>query len=205
MKRATHLILHGSYGSPEENWTPWLKKELQSLGYSVLAPQLPVDNWDVATATGEDFFSPKKQTLENWLSTFDKLLPLLDTENLTIVAHSLAPLFVLHILQAHPRLKLKNALFIAPFLGRLGDIWQIEYVNKSFYAPESFDYTDFSSRIQQSHVFYSDNDPYVPLAETLKFAQKLNSKTHLVKKGGHFNTDSGYTEFYKLLNYLPQS
>lgn len=28
-----YLIMHGSYGSPEENWFRWLEKELVSLPY----------------------------------------------------------------------------------------------------------------------------------------------------------------------------
>jgi len=202
MTRATHLILHGSYGSPSENWTPYLKTELERQGKIVLTPQFPVDNWDEATAAGKEGFVPKQQTLQNWLDTFTELLPLIDTENLTIVAHSLAPLFVLHILLTYPDLKLKNVLFVAPFLGKLGDIWQIEAVNKSFYAPDNFDYTDFSERTQQSHVFYSDNDPYVPEVSALDFAEKVNATPHLIDNAGHFNNDSGYNKFPELLKYL---
>ena len=202
MKKATHLILHGSYGAPSENWTPWLKGELEKQAKVVLAPQFPVDNWDEASAAGKEGFVPKQQTLRNWLDTFAELLPLIDTEDLTIIAHSLAPLFVLHILQTYPDLKLKNVLFVAPFLGKLGDIWQIEAVNKSFYAPDNFDYTDFSKRTQQSHVFYSDNDPYVPEVSALDFAEKVNATLHLIDNAGHFNNDSGYSKFPELLKYL---
>lgn len=202
MKRTTHLILHGSYGSPEENWAPWLKKELKYRDETVLAPQFQVDDWSNATAAGKENFVPTHQTLENWLKTFNEILPLLDTDNLTVIAHSLAPLFVLHVLHKNPTLQIKNVLFVAPFLGKIGDIWQIEAVNKSFYVPNDFDFKDFASRIQRSHVFYSDNDPYVPTAESLGFAQKLNSKTHLVKDAGHFNTDSGYSTFSSILNFI---
>ena len=202
MNKATHLILHGSYGAPSENWTPYLKTELEKQGKVVLSPQFPVDNWDEATAAGKEGFVPKQQTLQNWLDTFTELQPLIDTENLTIIAHSLSPLFVLHILQTYPDLKPKNVLFVAPFLGKLGDIWQIEAVNKSFYAPDNFDYTDFSKRIQQSHVFYSDTDPYVPESAALDFTKKLTATPHLVKNAGHFNTDSGFTVFTQLLVFI---
>jgi len=36
------FIIHGSYGYPEENWFPWLKKELKKLGDRVFVPQFPI-------------------------------------------------------------------------------------------------------------------------------------------------------------------
>jgi hypothetical protein len=39
------LILHGSFGSPSENWFPWLKLKLEELGHRVLTPQMPVDDY----------------------------------------------------------------------------------------------------------------------------------------------------------------
>jgi hypothetical protein len=36
------FIIHGSYGYPEENWFPWLKKELSKLGHRVFVPKFPI-------------------------------------------------------------------------------------------------------------------------------------------------------------------
>lgn len=35
------FIIHGWSGSPEENWFPWLKKELENSGFEVHVPQIP--------------------------------------------------------------------------------------------------------------------------------------------------------------------
>ena len=35
------VIIHGANGSPEENWFPWLKKELETKGIEVIIPQFP--------------------------------------------------------------------------------------------------------------------------------------------------------------------
>lgn len=198
----THLILHGSYGTPDENWFKWLKHELETQGKAVVAPQFPVDSWNQAESAGSELFTPKHQTLKKWLSVFAELLPQLDQENLTVVAHSSAPLFILHVLQRYPNITLKQVLFVAPFLGKIGDVWQIEKVNQSFYAPNNFDFEKVKQQISNATIFYSDNDPYVPVSESLSFASKIDADIVEVKNAGHFNTDAGYTDFPLLLEYL---
>lgn len=46
------LIIHGSYGSPDGNWFPQLKENLEALGQTVFAPQFPVDDWEEVTRLG---------------------------------------------------------------------------------------------------------------------------------------------------------
>ena len=50
MKNA--IIIHGTYGNPDENWFPWLKIELEKIGYQVYVPTFP---------------TPENQNLEAWL------------------------------------------------------------------------------------------------------------------------------------------
>ena len=39
-----YVIVHGSYGTPFENWFPWLFQRLSEAGKNVLAPQFPCGN-----------------------------------------------------------------------------------------------------------------------------------------------------------------
>lgn len=199
MKKYTHLILHGSYGSDAGNWTPWLKKQLEDAGVSVLAPQFPVDDWDEAIKMGKERFTPKNQSLESWVVAFEELLPKLDLDNLTVYAHSLAPLFILHILHRYPSLIIQNAYFVAPFLGKIGDNWPIEKVNESFYSPSTFDYERFRNQIKKAVVIYSDNDPYVKPKYAIEFADKIQAELLLLPGLGHFNTEAGVNQIPGLL------
>ena len=102
------VIFHGAYGSPDSNWFPQLKEQLEDLGQDVLVPQFPVEDWDHVVAQGERYSSPI-QNLDNWLATFEKdVLPKLKhDEKLCFIGHSLGPVFILHAMPAlTPRIKI---------------------------------------------------------------------------------------------------
>ena len=92
------FIIHGICGCPEENWFPWLKKELESLGHNVFVPGFP---------------NPKHPKLIGWLEFFDKYQDNL-REDSVVVGHSLSVSFLLRILEEHPA---KAAFFVAGFTG----------------------------------------------------------------------------------------
>ena len=51
----TIFLIHGAYGNPNENWFPWLKKQLENKRNKVIIPTFP---------------TPEGQTLENWNKIF---------------------------------------------------------------------------------------------------------------------------------------
>lgn len=180
--------MHGSYGSPEENWFRWLEKELVSLGHKVILEQFPVDDWDVVTKVGADKieeYSPV-QSLTVWQDTFvDRILPKIQAEPSVFVGHSSAPIFMLHMLQKND-FKLAGAIFVAPFfdIPDRPEIWRFYPANKTFYNYD-FDFTKIKSQLGKSYVVYGDDDPYVPSSEPPLFAAKLDSEESVVNGGGH--------------------
>ena len=76
-----YFIIHGSFGSPFSNWFGWLHDFLEIDGKEVYTPDFP---------TGVGY-----QNYENWSNLFKVYLNLrLINENTTIIAHSIAPVFV---------------------------------------------------------------------------------------------------------------
>jgi predicted alpha/beta hydrolase family esterase len=196
------IIFHGSFGTPEENWFTWLKKELEKLGQEAFVPKFPVDDWEKVTEIGKQKAENWKgnQTLDNWMKTFKKkVLPKIKKkEKLCFIGHSLAPVFILHVVDKY-NLKLDCAIFVSPFMEDIGGKWyQFYAVNKTFYKND-FNFDNLKKLIPNSYVLYGDNDPYVSSKFPKDFATKLNSKILKIKGGGHLNSEFGYTRFPMIL------
>jgi predicted alpha/beta hydrolase family esterase len=155
-----------------------------------------VENWDEVTKTGLKF-KPQKQTLNKWINLFkSKVMPQIKKdEKLCFIGHSLGPVFILHLVDQID-LHLDSAIFISPFLGKLGNkkFWQIDVVNNTFYKTD-FNFKRLQKLIPVSYVLYSDNDPYVHEKNSLQFAKALNSSQIYVKKAGHMNSEVNLNEF----------
>lgn len=191
-----YLIMHGSYGSPEENWFRWLEKEFISRGHQVILEQFPVDDWQRVNDIGPDKISAYSavQSLSVWEDFFiTAVLPKIQAKPTIFIGHSIAPIFILHMLQKYD-FHLTGAIFVAPFfdIPDRPEIWQFYPVNHTFYNYD-FDFEKIKSQLGKSFVVYGDDDPYVPATEPPLFAAKLGSTISVVQGGGHCG--SIFTEF----------
>lgn len=198
-----YLIMHGSYGSPEENWFRWLERELKSLGHDVILEQFPVDSWEEVEKVGPENINSYNpiETLLSWESYFvDNILPQIKGEEIGFVGHSIAPIFMLFMLEKYD-IKIKKAIFVAPFFNipDAPNIWQFYPVNKTFYSYD-FDFEKIKNKIDKSYVVYGDDDPYVPATEPPLFAEKLGSEVHVVPNGRHCG--SNFKEFPLLVDLV---
>jgi predicted alpha/beta hydrolase family esterase len=194
------LILHGTFGSKDSNWFPWLKEELEKAGHEGMLPQMPVDNYEEAekelAETGN--FKPKHQTLENWFKYWDENIADWYEPNKTIiVAHSVSPVFVLHLIEKR-NILLKGAIFVSPFYEKLNIGGTYEIVNEDFYHSD-FDFEKIKKSVPLAYTFIGDDDPYVPRDIALSFAENTGSFVLNVKNGGHLGEE--YSEFPLLLNF----
>jgi uncharacterized protein len=173
------FIFHGTYGNPNENWFPWMKKELKC---EVIIPEFP---------------SPENQSLESWNKAFNEFESKINSETI-FVAHSLGVAFALHLLEKN---KIKSCFFISGFLGSLNNE-KFDELNKSFM--KKFNWNKIKSNCEKFIIIYSDNDPFVPQEKAIELKEKLNAELILIRGAGHFNESAGYLEFPELLEKIKE-
>ena len=179
-----YFIIHGSFASPFSNWIPWLRKELENRNKIVYTPDFP---------SGVGY-----QNYENWKKLFKVYYEVgLLNENSIIYGHSIAPIFICKFLVKN-KIKVKKLIFVCGFNNYLGINEEYDAVNESMYFDELEEIKNYADEII---CYYSDNDPYVKYEVEKEFAN-IATRQVVIKNGGHLNSESGYTEFDELLNYI---
>jgi predicted alpha/beta hydrolase family esterase len=182
MKKA--LILHGTAGSPKNNWFSWLKQELEKQGYTVWLPQLPhAEKPDPKNYTPFLLSKPDFQ---------------IDADTI-IIGHSSGAVEVLHLLQSLPgKFAIKAAILVSAFKDDLG--W--EALTALFTEP--LDLERVKTRSKQFIFFHSDDDPYCPLEHAEYLSRQVGGELKIMPGQGHFNTEASpdYTAFPLLLTTI---
>ncbi len=178
-----YIIIHGSYGSPFENWFPWLYKKLSEAQKNVLVPQMPC---------GENI-----QDYDNWKKVLDAYKHLIN-EDTVFIGHSLSPAFIADYIIEN-KIFVKKVVFAAPFYGLI-NIPDFDKVNSPFFIRN--DLNLLGKFAHERICFISKTDPYVPNSLSFEFAEEIKAKTILVENAGHFNENAGYKEFPALLDFL---
>lgn len=182
MNKNNLFIFHGAFGSPNENWFPWLKSEIEQLGIKVFIPTFP---------------TPDNQSLESWNKAFTPYEKYI-TENSIFVGHSLGPAFILNLLE-RIEIKVASSFLVSPFTGLI-NLPEFDSINFSL-TDRIFDWVKIINHCNLFFVYHSDNDPYVPQSKSLFVAEKVEaSKYEIIKGGGHLNKSSGYSRFPLLLD-----
>ena len=180
-----YFIIHGSFGSPYSNWFSWLQDFITSEEKQVYVPDFPI---------GVGY-----QNYENWSKLLKVYLDLgLINENTTIIAHSIAPIFISKFLVEN-KVKVKKLIFVCGFNNYLGINEEYDEVNKSMYFDNLEDVKKYAEEIV---CFYSNDDPYVKYEAEKEFADKVGAEQILLKGAGHINSESGFDTFEDIVSYL---
>lgn len=178
MKNA--IILHGTGGSPDKFWFPYLKKELTKKGYKVSMPKLPhSDNPDIT------------ELLPYLLKKYD-----FDYQTV-LIGHSSACPLILSLLE-NTEVKIKQAVLVSGFYKPLGK-------EKQPILQDSYDTEKIQRHVKEIVMINSDNDPWdctPKKAEKIRTA--LNAKMIVVHEG-HMGSDKfnqPYKEFPLLLELV---
>lgn len=171
------VIIHGSFGSPEENWFPWLARQIDSLGYKVIVPRFP---------------TPEGQNLDKWKEVFREQVGNVD-EHTILIGHSVGVGFVLNLLEDQAAVPITATFLVAGFLGELG-LPEFDPIISTFVC-KNFDWQRIKQNAGSITVLHGDNDPYASLAKGQEIADALSAPLTIVPGGGHLNSESGYSTF----------
>jgi len=179
MKRNV-FIFHGTEGSPQGNWLPWLKRKLKEKDCNVYVPKFP---------------TPEGESLEAWLKVIEDYKQKIN-EKTILVGHSKGELFLLRLLE-----RLKNPVHASFLVAAPIGVKPILFYKEDAKFSDGFelDWDKIKSNSSKFTVYHSDNDPYVCLDNGKELSKKLNIKLKFIPKAGHINEESGFTEFKDLL------
>jgi predicted alpha/beta hydrolase family esterase len=183
MKKYDIIILHGTGGSPQGNWFPWLKNKLEALGHRVFVPRFP---------------TPANQSVESWCEVLRKEAPIFGADTI-LIGHSCGAAYILSILNVLEQPVAKSIL-VSGFIDKLGNEFY-DNLNKDF-IEQDFDWEKIKYNMGDAVLFHGDNDPYVPMAAAEHLSKKLDVPLTIISNGGHLNAEFGYTEFPQLLEKL---
>ena len=178
-----YFIIHGSFGSPFQNWAPWLCEKLEEKNKSVLVPHFTAD---------------AKQNLSTWTSIMEGYAPLIG-KSTCFIGHSLAPAFICDWF-AEKDIEAGHFVAVAPFYGLI-NIPEFDAVNSTFFVDENH-VTKGAGRFSKTTCVYSNNDPYVPIELSRKFVELSGGDEVLINGGGHLNSSAGFTTFPRLLDII---
>lgn len=183
------ILVHGWGGSPNNDWFPWAKEELEKLNYSVSVPEMP------------DTDNPQ---IKPWVETLTRNVGEVD-ENTVLIGHSIGCQTILRFLETLPEdQKADKVLLVAPWgasLTNLDDEEEWEVAKPWLETPINFE--KVRSKAKTFVAIFSDNDPYVPLEENKKVVEeKLGAMVVIEKHMGHFTQTDKVFELPELLKHI---
>lgn len=184
----TAIIIHGTDASPDANWFPWLKKELEIFGYQVIVPQFPqsrerLDDWN---------------ELDAWFNAFEPYRKFVSKGSI-LIAHSKGAVFCYHLLPTFHE-KLRAVFLVAPWYAYH---WYRPGKKLSTFHRDPFRWDLLKDTADYFEVYQSTNDIIEPW-EGEKIANDLAGNAVIVRNAGHFNTNSDkkFIQFPLLLNHI---
>lgn len=187
MKNA--LLLHGTNNNSQGNWLPWLKGELEMMGYIVWSPDLPKAESPNTKRYNEFIFSNKEFNFN---------------EETIIVGHSSGSVAALGLLQNLPEgVKIHSVYLVSAFKDSLPHL----NLDLEGLFEEPLNLEIIKTHAGKFIFFHSDNDPYCPLEGAKYLAEQLNGEMNVLSGQKHFNISTAgekYKQFLELLSKIKE-
>ena len=166
------VIVHGWGGSSKDNWLPWIKSELESLGHKVLVPDMP------------DTDNP---IIERWVNHLSKIVGTPD-KNTFFVGHSIGCQAVLRYLETVEE-PIGGAVFVSGWFDLDVDTEEEEKIAKPW-VETRINFNKIRLVLSKSILIISDNDPHGSFEENKKKFEELGSKIVVLHNAEHITETS---------------
>jgi len=168
-----NMTTHWSFG-----WTPWLKAELEKLGFETFFETFP----DSVIARAE-----------YWLPFLEEHIKA--GPNDVLLGWSSGGTAAMRYAENHT---IKGSVLLAPCYTDLND----DLEKQSGYYTTPWQWDAIKQNQEKIALFYGDNDPFIPQEEFIHISEKLDATTTKMPGAGHF---IGETRFPEVLSYIQQT
>jgi predicted alpha/beta hydrolase family esterase len=168
MKRV--IIVHGWGDDPNKRWIPWLKSELEKMGYAVAAPAMP------NTDTPE---------IKAWVNCLAEVTGDPDKDTY-FIGHSVGCQTILRYLETIKQ-PVGGAVFVAGWFNveNLEDVESERIVESWIKTP--VDISRIKKVLPKSILIISKDDPYGAFRENVDEFSKFVSHVAVLPNAGHIN------------------
>lgn len=174
------IVVHQWGSSPEGDWYPWVKNELEGKGFEVHVLEMPESE------------EPK---IESWVGALKEVVGDLNRETY-FIGHSVGCQTILRYLEKSEFMKKAGgAVFVAPWMHLQGleEEEGAEEIARAW-LETPIDFNEVRKHCEKFVCVFSDNDPFVPLSDRDIFREILGAKIITEHEKGHFTKDDGIEE-----------
>jgi len=174
------LIPGNGNATPQDNWFPYLERQLPKLAIIVINQQFP---------------DPMLAREKFWLPFIKKLGA---DENTILIGHSSGAIAALRFAEKN---KIFGSVLVGAYCTDLGD----ENEKKSGYFSRPWDWKSIKNNQKWIIQFASSDDPFIPIEEPRQLHKQLGTDYHEYQNQKHFGHGSSpKIEFPELLEVLKQ-
>ena len=179
MMKPRFVFVHGNQTTHWASaWAPWLKAELESLGFECVFETMP-----------DSIIARSKY----WLPFLKEHIKV--GENDVIIGWSSGAVAAMRYAEAY---KIHGCILVSPCYTDLGDNME----KQSGYYDAPWHWKNIKSNQQKIALIWGDDDPYIPQNEFEFIAEKLDPTQIKIAGGKHFIEQTAFPE---LLQYIKQT
>lgn len=184
----TLYLIHRWDGSPESDWYPWLKNEVDS---EFITTVLPMPH-------------PDTPHIHEWVDYLQKNIPIVD-ENTFFVGHSIGCQTILRFLETMPETAVAGGVvLVTPWVVLTpAGIEGVEVVAEPWLTTP-INWESVKMHAQHFTAIFSDNDPFVAEENINIFKEKLGARIVIEKNRGHMTGDDGVIEVPEVVKVLKE-